>query len=588
MKEGRPVVPESLRVSSARRVNDQCERFEAEWRAGRRPRIEGHLDETPERDTLLFELLKLELELRLGCGEHPTAQEYRARFPAHTRVIDEAFDGSVFTSTPDPRATISHEGLPPTATEPSAPGPVHRFGDYELLSEIARGGMGVVYRARQVSLQRDVALKMILSGPFASPTEMERFRLEAEAAANLDHPHIVQIYEIGEHQGQHFFSMKLVEGGSLAKQVPRLVQEPRLSARLLVKVAQAIDDAHQRGFLHRDLKPSNILLDAQDQPYVTDFGLARRVDGESGLTRTGMIVGTPSYMAPEQASGQRGVLTATADVYSLGAILYELLTGQPPFRAATMMETLVQVMEQEPTPPGRLRPGVPRDLELICLKCLEKAPAARYLSAAALADDLDQFLRGEDIASRQASTPLRLRRWARREPALAFRLAALVVTAALSHYNYLRRPHPDSILHSQVIATLALWALASLAFQGLLRQGRGARWVRTAWLGTDVLLLTVILWLLGASNSPLVVGYPLLVAVSGLWFRVRLVWTTTLLSEAAYAALLLVTYARGVTDAKDQWANIFMAALAVTGFVVAQQVRRLRAVSFYYEHRGIL
>jgi serine/threonine-protein kinase len=245
--------------------------------------------------------------------------------------------------------------------------------------------MGVIYKARQVSLQRDVALKMILSGPLASPIERERFRLEAEAVANLDHPHIVPIYEVGEHEGQPFFSMKLIEGGSLARQVPRLVAEPHAAARLLVKVARAVDAAHQRGFLHRDLKPSNILLDAQGQPYVTDFGLARRVERESGLTRTGTIVGTPSYMAPEQASGRRGMLTAAADVYSLGAILYELLTGQPPFRAATVMETVVQVLEQEPTPPGRLRSGVPRDLELVCLRCLEKAPEARYGSAAALA-----------------------------------------------------------------------------------------------------------------------------------------------------------------------------------------------------------
>ena len=278
--------------------------------------------------------------------------------------------------------------------------------------------------------------------------------------------------------------------------MPRLVPEPRAAARLLVKVARAVDSAHVRGFLHRDLKPSNILLDSRDEPYVTDFGLTRRVEGESGLTRTGAIVGTPSYMAPEQASGLRGVLTPRADVYSLGAILYELLTGQPPFRAATVMETVVQVLEQEPAPPRRIRPGVPHDLELICLKCLEKAPDARYPTAAALADDVDRFLRDEDVVARRAGFWVRLRRWARREPALAFRLAALGMIAGLTDYNHRHSPDPDPSLHAKVMATLVAWALVSLALQAVLRAEWRAHWVRPAWLGADVLLLTAILRLL--------------------------------------------------------------------------------------------
>jgi serine/threonine-protein kinase len=593
MDGDRLAMNEALPVSSARRINAACERFEAAWRAGRRPRIEDEDagDDGPEREALLFELLALELELRRDAGERPAACEYRERFPADGRVVDAAFEAAACLTLADQgkrqAATVAYEGPRPTAAEPAASRPPHRFGDYELLSEIARGGMGVVYRARQVSLQRDVALKMILTGPFASPIETERFRLEAEAAANLDHPHIVPIYEVGANEGQLFFSMKLIEGGSLARQVPRLVEEPHAAARLLVKVARAVHAAHQRGFLHRDLKPSNILIDAQDQPYVTDFGLARRVEGESGLTRTGAIVGTPSYMAPEQASGRRGRPTAASDVYSLGAILFELLTGRPPFRAATEMETLVQVLEREPLPPSRLRPGVPSDLEQICLKCLEKAPEARYRSAAALAEDLDRFLRGEDIAARRGRPLLRLRRWARREPALALRLAALAAITTLSHINYLRRPHPNPTRHAEALAALAAWAVASLVFQGLLRGGRGMRWVRTAWLATDVLLLTVILGLDDASNSALVVGYPLLIASAGLWFQVHLVWITTLLAEAAYAALVLwnrLQGGAGIADG-DPWWNIVMAALMVTGFVIAQQVRRLWAISFYYEHR---
>jgi hypothetical protein len=314
------------------------------------------------------------------------------------------------------------------AVSPSL-GMVRYFGDYELLEEIARGGMGVVFKARQVSLNRVVALKMILSGELASPADVQRFRTEAEAAANLDHASIVPIYEVGEHKGQHYFTMKLVESGSLKQKVAQLVVQPRAAAELVSQVARAVHYAHQRGILHRDLKPANILLDANDQPHVSDFGLAKRV-GASDVTRTGAIVGTPSYMPPEQASGKKGLSTAV-DIYSLGAILYELLCGRPPFAGETPLDTLLLVMEKEPDDPRRFNRHADRDLCAIALKCLQKAPEARYESAAALADDLQRWLNGEATRARPPSLAGQAWRWLRRNATAAVGVILLGLVAGL-------------------------------------------------------------------------------------------------------------------------------------------------------------
>ncbi|MCF7762584.1 MAG: protein kinase [Verrucomicrobia bacterium] len=343
------------------------------------------------------------------------------------------------------------DAIPSASLEPRVSLP--RFDDYELLGEIARGGMGVVYRARQISLQRIVALKTILTARLPGESEMRRFRAEAEAVASLEHPHIVPIFEVGENDGVPYFTMKYVAGGSLADQLSRgsrreeavnsgvsgkrELEPPHVGSYdfkgiviLLAKVARAVHHAHQHGILHRDIKPSNILLDEQDEPLVTDFGLAKQIETDSQLTLSGTVLGTPAYIAPEQASGNRS-LTIAADIYSLGAVFYELLAGQPPSQAETPLETLRRVVDEDVRRPSALNPGIDRDLETICLKCLQKNPARRYASAGALAEDLERWQRHEPIRARRVSAGERLLKWTRRHPAFAALLLVAFVTPAV-------------------------------------------------------------------------------------------------------------------------------------------------------------
>jgi hypothetical protein len=476
MDETRPTAPGGRPLRQSERIDNACDRFEAAWRAGRAPRIEDFLEaaDPADRPALRNELVALEQELRrsgqagarsetvtdfAAIAEAPTIPPEAVPAGAPLEAVSPSIHDQatltpsdalsrplipdtgplIVSETPTARIrspfddTISPRQASPGQADGAAPACIRYFGDYEITSEIARGGMGVVFRARQISLNRPVALKMILAGQLANEQEVRRFYTEAEAAANLDHPGIVPIFEVGQHEGQHYFSMGFVEGQSVAQRLAAGPLPPREAAALLAKVADSIDYAHQRGVIHRDLKPANILIDANGSPRVTDFGLAKKLQSDSALTGSGQIMGTPSYMPPEQAGGQRGEVGPSADVYALGATLYALITGRPPFQAATAMDTVLQVINDEPVPPRRLNASVPMDLETICLKCLEKDQGKRYATAADLAADLRRFLAGEPIVARPITRIERAVKWVRRRPAIAALsgLTALVAVSAL-------------------------------------------------------------------------------------------------------------------------------------------------------------
>jgi len=333
----------------------------------------------------------------------------------------------------DSASALSRQPATPVGQLPT----LKYFGDYELLEEIARGGMGIVYKARQASLDRIVAVKLLLRGEYASEDFIKRFRIEASAAASLQHPNIVAIHEVGVHEGHHYFAMDLVDGPNLARLLRDGPLPARRAAGYVKTIAEAIHFAHTRQILHRDLKPSNVLIDSNDQPRVTDFGLARNLANDSDLTVSGQVHGTPSFMPPEQASGQRGKVGVTSDVYSLGAILYHALTGRPPFMGQSVAETLKQVENTEPNAPRLLNPRIPRDLETICLKCLQKEPGKRYSSAQELARELGRFLCDESIHAHPVGRPEKIWRWCRRKPAIAGMAAGIVLLALIGVAGWL-------------------------------------------------------------------------------------------------------------------------------------------------------
>jgi serine/threonine-protein kinase len=445
-----------------KQVDRACKQFEDRLRAGQAPRIEDVLAsvDSAARPMYLRGLLAIELDVFESDDRLPSVDEYLSRFPGDKPIVLEIFLQVVskrFPTNEEPAGATTTSNaetadFTDTLVEPvesertSNVAPDEQwFGDYALLAPIARGGMGIVYKARQRRLNRTVALKMILAGELASEGQVRRFYVEAEAAAKLDHPGIVPVYEAGQVENQHFYSMAYVEGSSLASRLTDGPFDPFDAARLIAQVARAVHYAHEQGVIHRDLKPQNVLIDGNGQPRVTDFGLARNLDLDSTLTASGQVMGTPSYMPPEQALGRIDQIGPAADVYSLGATLYHMITGQLAFAAETPMDTVLMVLEREPVAPRQLQPTIPRDLETICLKCLRKAMAQRYPTALALADDLQRFLLHEPILARPVSRLERTVKWAKRRPAVAALLSACL--AGLLGYGfvglYLYRSNPD-------------------------------------------------------------------------------------------------------------------------------------------------
>jgi serine/threonine-protein kinase len=541
----------------------------------------------PPRDELLRRYATVSAELEAFFANHD-------RMVALAMPLVDAGEPADAVRTVPPDATL--DAGPSALARPGGAGistvsvRLGTFGDYELLKELGRGGMGVVYKAVHVKLKRLVALKMVVSGHLASADELERFRLEAQAAAGLTHPGIVPIFEAGDCQGLPYFSMGLVEGLSLAERILQGPMAPVEAVRLIRKVVDAVAYAHSHGVIHRDLKPANILLAQGDrslegcQPQITDFGLAKRIGVESDLTSTGQVLGTPSYMPPEQAAGKVHEVGEAADIYALGAILYAMLTGRPPFVAGSTLEVLLQVLESDPPSMRTIVDGVPRELDAICQKCLEKSPANRYLSAAALGEDLDRFLRHEPPEARQATPWQFVRRWVRRQPVLAWHLIGIAVVLVLVQFLFVARPSKDLVYHLGICGTLAGWMAACLGLQWLVSQPRSRELAHYLWSAADALFLTGLLAQVVAPLGLLASGYVLLVCASGLFFRTKLVTVTTIM--AAISSLLLFLL-RPDLGSPWHYALLFEAVLLISGLCVGYQVWRLEILREYYEERRV-
>ena len=515
-------------------------------------------------------------------------RELLAEFPELAEFVDgpDVCDGCGATgSAVVDESTVDWAGVQPESkpgsslNRPLAAG--DRLGKFLIHEELGRGGMGVVFRATQTSLHRDVAIKVIRSHPLAGGDELRRFQIEARAAARIRHPGVVMIHEFGEIEGLHYFAMDYIRGETLAARLRRGVLASDEAARMLASIADAVHFLHQNGVLHRDLKPSNILLDKDSRPHVTDFGLARIFGDQSQLTGSGAIVGTPSYMSPEQASGRTRLIGPASDVYALGAMLYEMLGGTPPFKEDNPLDTLVQVIEGEPRRLSQIDPAIPVPLERICLKCLEKEPEKRYGTTAQLAEDLRSFLAGEAVSASPTHWGERLRRWSRRHPATASRVSALMLAAVIlqSHFFFFGE---SLAYHIRVMSVIGVWLAMIFVSQFLRRFEPLASYLEYAFVTMDAFVLSVLLYVIEGELGPLVIGFPFVVVASGMFFSVRVVVWCTWCACAAYTLLLLM---HPVEPTEPLYSTIFVFMLALLGLITAFQVHRVRVLSRFYEKR---
>ncbi|MHB0958659.1 MAG: serine/threonine-protein kinase [Pirellulaceae bacterium] len=518
-------------------IDQICDNFEEAWRKGRMPQMNDYLGSIAEplRSRLFEELLLSDLEFRTRDEATVDTGEYLSQFPERAdqiRKVIHRFWSQFSRDRDKPHKT--HAEIAEIAAE-------KQCASYQLIQEIARGGMGVVFKAHDTKLQRTVAVKMILDRNLASSEAVQRFYAEAEMAASLNHPGIVPIYDVGSHAGHHYYAMAFVEGPTLSAELRRRRFGMEEAAQLVLDLARAVSCAHDHGVVHRDLKPGNVLLPPTGPPQITDFGLAKRTDRAEPLTLAGQVLGTPGYMAPEQAAGDVGQSGPAVDIYALGAILYHLITGHPPFRTA--MEALVCVLEQDPVPPRSMNRQVPRDLNVICMKCLNKNSSDRYGSARELADDLQRFLHGDLIHAKPPSVRRRALRWARHRP----RLAAVLVTMVafyVYHLVCLAMGNEGSGGRFHTLATLTVAVVCAYAwmFQSLMMRPRAHPFLLYGWVTTDVVVLTLFLMLpADGATSPLVVIYLCMVASAALSFDHRMVWLVTAACVVSYAIVVITS-----------------------------------------------